>query len=412
MFKKSRIKIVASIMFILVLLHIGTLGVIYITSYMDVYQKNQGMLERYAEEYIPGGIPGVEKPPPGKMPPEPSNTDNRFNLSTFYSVAIDNSGDVIRVDKGENTLYSDEYLTEIAEEFVDGGKHRGTSGNFVYLIEENESYTLVALMDNTLVSDSITTLFRYTMIFGGCVIVILFFLSQYLARRIVRPLEESYQKQKQFISDAGHELKTPISVVNANGEMLLREIGENKWLSNIQYENSRMAALVNQLLELARTEKVSANMCKVDLSRLVMGGTLPFESIAFDRGLKLSYSVEEGIAVNGNSDQLGQLVSILLDNALEHSMDGGTITISLKKERNSAVLSVLNQGEAIPEEERSEIFERFYRGDMSRTGGSNHYGLGLAIAKAIVITHRGKISVSCDNNITEFSVVIPFGHVN
>lgn len=409
MFKKSRIKIVASIMFILVLLHIGTLGVIYITSYVDVYHKNQGMLERYAVEYSLGG--SVQKPPPGKMPPEPSNTDNRFNLSTFYSVAIDKSGDVIRVDKGENSLYSDEYLTEIAEAFVAGGKLRGTSGNFVYLIEGKESYTLVALMDNTLVSDSITTLFRYTLLFGSCVIVILFFLSQYLAKRIVQPLEESYQKQKQFISDAGHELKTPISVVNANSEMLSREIGENKWLSNIQYENSRMASLVNQLLELARTENVSASMSKVDFSRLVVGGTLPFESIVFERGLILDYSVEEGITVYGNGDQLGQLVSILLDNALEHSMDGGTIRISLKRERNSAILSVSNLGEPIPEEQRIQIFERFYRGDMSRTGGANHYGLGLAIAKAIVTAHRGKIAVSCNDNITEFSATIPSGHI-
>ena len=408
MFKKSRIKIVASIMFILALLHIGTLGVIYITSYMDVYHKNQGMLERYAEEY-PGG--NVQKPPPGKMPPEPNNTDNRFNLSTFYSVAIDKSGNVFRVDKGENSLFSDEYLTEIAEEYVDGGKLRGTSGNFVYLIEEKESYTLVALMDNTLVSDSITTLFRYTLLFGSCVIVILFFLSQYLAKRIVQPLEESYQKQKQFISDAGHELKTPISVVNANSEMLSREIADNKWLANIQYENSRMASLVNQLLELARTENVSANMSKVDFSRLVVGGTLPFESIVFDRGFTLNYSVEEGITVYGNGDQLGQLVSILLDNALEHSIDGGTISISLQRERNSAILSVSNLGEPIPEEQRTLIFERFYRADISRTGGANHYGLGLAIAKAIVTAHRGKIAVTCNDNITEFSAIIPFGHI-
>ena len=121
-------------------------------------------------------------------------------------------------------------------------------------------------MDNRIINESMNTLLRYTIIFGSITITVMFFLAVYLAKRIVKPLEESYQKQKQFISDAGHELKTPIAVVNANAEMLQRDIGENQWLANIQYENERMRLLVGQLLELARTENVQPQTARLDLT--------------------------------------------------------------------------------------------------------------------------------------------------
>ena len=166
--------------------------------------------------------------------------------------------------------------------------------------------------------------------------VLFFFLSVFLARKIVNPLEESYQKQKQFISDAGHELKTPVSVVSANAELLSREIGDNQWLQNIQYENERMGMLVGQLLDLARTENVTPQMEHIDFSRLVAGESLPFESVAFEKGLTLNTNITSNIGVIGNSTQLKQLVSILLDNAIRHSKDQGEVWLTLTKEHGFA----------------------------------------------------------------------------
>ena len=240
-------------------------------------------------------------------------------------------------------------------------------------------------------------------------LVFVFFCSLNLANRIVAPLEESYQKQKQFISDAGHELKTPIAVISANAEMLGRECGESKWLSNINFENERMAGLVSQLLELARTEQTMPVMDEVDFSQTVTGGILPFESVAFEHGLTLDCDIEEGLRLSGNVGQLGQLVSILVDNAIFHAAPETAVTVSLKRERRSAVLSVANEGGEIPPEQREQIFERFYRRDRARSGGSGRYGLGLAIAKAIVLAHKGNISVTCKEGITKFSVSIPMG---
>lgn len=262
-------------------------------------------------------------------------------------------------------------------------------------------------MDNTVINESAMTLFRYTLIFGGVALVLFFFLSVFLARKIVNPLEESYQKQKQFISDAGHELKTPVSVVSANAELLSREIGDNQWLQNIQYENERMGMLVGQLLDLARTENVTPQMEHIDLSRLVAGEALPFESVAFEKGLVLNSNIANGIGVEGNSAQLKQIVSILLDNAIRHSKERGEVWLTLTKEHGFAKLSVINKGDEIPEEQRSKIFERFYRVDTARNGEDKHYGLGLAIAKAIATSHKGYIEVGCFDGFVEFKVQIP-----
>ena len=262
-------------------------------------------------------------------------------------------------------------------------------------------------MDNTIMQESMTTLFRYTLVFGSIAIIALFFVAVYLARRIVKPLEESYQKQTQFISDAGHELKTPVSVVNANAELLAKKIGNNQWLANIQYENERMGKLVGQLLELARTENVTVKTEHLDFSHLVGGEALPFESLVFEKGLLLNCDIENSLIVNGNSIQLKQLVSILLDNAIHHGSGGKEVTLQLKKEHSSAKLSVINDGNPIPAEQQKLLFDRFYRVDSVRNSEDKHYGLGLAIAKAIVSAHKGKISVACYDGKVEFSVLLP-----
>lgn len=408
MFKKSRKKIVAAIMSILTLLWVGTLCVIYISSYFEVATTNQEMLKEHAEQYM------LEKPLGGAFDPMkpfpdrgPHFDTNQFKLSTFYSVAISYENNVIEVRNDDAAVYTDAELKKAARQVLKKSDTNGVIDNLVYYKMDKGGYTLVSFMDNTIIRESMNTLFRYTLIFGGVAILALYFLAAYLAKRIVTPLEESYQKQKQFISDAGHELKTPVSVVSANAELLSREIGDNQWLANIQYENERMGKLVGQLLELARTENVKPQMEYLDLSRLVAGGVLPFESVAYENGLTLNSQITDGIIALGNSTQLSQLVSILIDNAIRHSQNGKEVFISLTHTRSTAVLSVVNDGEPIPQEQIAQLFERFYRADEARNGEDKHYGLGLAIAKAIVEAHHGKIEVSCFDGKVCFAIQLP-----
>ena len=421
MFRQSRIKIVAAIMSILVCLFLGTLAVIYVSSYIEVSASNYAMLQKHSDMYrLPDSNNGGNHSnrPPNLFEPLPNGSKNEpggkhfengpaFQLSTFYSVAVADDGSILETDASTGDLYRKETLEQYAAAILKEGKDRGTTGNLIFLVTKHSGYMLVAFMDNTIMQESMTTLFRYTLVFGGVALVALFFVAVYLAGRIVKPLEESYQRQKQFISDAGHELKTPISVVSANAELLSREIGNSQWLSNIQYENERMGNLVCQLLDLARTENVTLQAEQLDLSRLVAGGALPFESIAFEKGLTLNAKIAENIFVNGNSGQLSQLVAILIDNAIRHGQPSQDIEVLLTETRSNAVLSVINGGDPIPNDIKEQLFERFYRADEARTGATKHYGLGLAIAKAITEAHHGKIDVSCFDGKVCFTVRLP-----
>ena len=414
MFNKSRKKIVAAIMSILVLLWVGTLGVIYASSYFEMKKQNEQMLQSHAQMYNlpnafdqmmppngprPDGNPGFK---PGFDPESP-----KFQLSTFYSVAVSDKGEILEIKNDSPTVYASDDLAQMAKDIIKDGKSTGTKYNLTFLKTDKNGYVLVVFMDNTVVNESAMTLFRYTLIFGGVALVVFFFLSRFLAKKIVAPLEESYQKQRQFISDAGHELKTPVSVVSANAELLSRALGDNQWLQNIQYENERMGLLVGQLLDLARTENVTPQMEYIDFSRLVAGEMLPFESVAFEKGLVLNSNITNGITVEGNSTQLKQLTSILLDNAIRHSKPDGEVRLTLTKDHGIAEISVINKGDEIPAEHRERIFERFYRMDTARNGEDKHYGLGLAIAKAIVNAHHGHIEVLCYNGLVEFRASIP-----
>lgn len=416
MFKKSKRKIVVAIMSILICLFLGTLAVIYVASYFEVSNANYDRLEHHAEMYVLTDHvnedrfhdlpPGWMEPIPGVKPDRRFDNDPSFRLSTFYSVAVSDNGLIIATDISDRETYDEATLEKYADDILKSGKQRGTKDSLVYLVEPKNGYTLIAFMDNTVMQDSMSTLFRYTLIFGSVALIALFFLARYLAKRIVDPLEQGYQKQKQFISDAGHELKTPVSVVSANAELLSRELGDNQWLANIQYENERMGKLVSQLLELARTEDVKPQMEHLDFSRLVAGGVLPFESVAFENGLLLNTQIADGVTLMGNSTQLSQLISILVDNAIRHGQGGKEILVSLTQGRNTAVLSVINAGEPIPQEKMAQLFERFYRADEARNGTDNHYGLGLSVAKAIVEAHHGKIEARCYNGLVEFRATI------
>ncbi len=412
-FQRSRRQIVTVVMAGFLLLFVVTLAMIYFLSYQELYRENQDMLEIYIDQYHENGNPSqtqrTQEAPKETGRPEqndpPDHDSTRFLLSSFYSIAFDEDGDLLSADLGSETLYTESQLSETAEYLVETGQSEGTYGNFVYCVDKEEAYTLVVFMDSTLISDSFTTLFRYALLLGSIMVVVLFLCAIALARWIIRPLEESDRRQRQFLSDAGHELKTPVSVVEANAELLEREIGENKWLHNIRSESKRMAGLVSELLALVRVERETPQMEPLNLSRLVLGGVLPFESVAFEQGRNLEYQIDEDIIIPGNASQLSQLVSILMDNALSHGAGAGNITIQLQQGKTEAILTISNPG-FIPEQDREEIFVRFFRRDANRSD-TGHYGLGLTIAKNIVTAHQGSIRVTCSDERVFFVIALP-----
>ena len=282
MFGKTKRRIVFTVVFSLLALLAVTLATIYLSNRFTMRRENEAMLKTYVERYVPAGRPGrpdssqsgfqpdgsqsgfqPDGSQPGGQPggsrePHggrgPFDDESRFSLSTFYSVAYSETGDVIAVNNGNRAMQSDETLLETASRILEKGKKSGRTGSVTYLVEERDGTTLVAMIDGTLGEANLRTLLAEMLIIGAAAMAVLLVISVFIARRIVKPLEENDMRQKRFISDAGHELKTPIAVVSANSELLRREIGENEWLSNIDYENERMSDLVKQLLALSKAE--------------------------------------------------------------------------------------------------------------------------------------------------------------
>ena len=411
MFKKAKQKIVVSIMAVLIGLFAGILTLIYASSYVSVSRQNYAMLEQRAK--IINGAERKGEKSENKGNGKRLHNDNleigkgklfkgnrKIELETFYSVILNSNGNTYVSDNGAAGIYSENELITLAQKVKD--KSKGNIGNLVFLVTLREDQTVVLFMDNTIFRDSFTRLFNFTLIFGLAAIIVFFFVSNIIAGKIVKPMEQSYLKQKQFTSDAGHELKTPVAAVNANIEILRREIGENQWLNNISFENKRMEQLVLELLELANNENTKMQMEQLDFSKMVTGAILPLEAAAYEKNIVFKTDIDEQIIIQGNKAKLEQLVTILVDNAVSHT-EKGEVQIHLNRQKDKTVLSITNPGAEIPVLEREKIFERFYRIDDAHAS-DGHFGLGLAIAKSIVQAHNGIINVNCPPDLVCFTV--------
>ena len=422
MFNKTRRRIVFTVVFSLLILMTVTLATIYISNRVALQKESEEMLRTYVQRYSldeqqngpdgekpdgsRDGRPDMQDGKPGPRDGEPGRNEPRFQLSTFYSVAYSENNEVLSVNNGNFALQSEESLLQITDQILKSGRTGGRTGNMTYLVEKRDGYTLVAMIDGTINSSNQTLLIKQMLIIGGAALVVLAVVSVFLAKRIVKPLEENDKRQKQFVSDAGHELKTPIAVISANSELLKRDVGENEWLSNIDYENERMSELVKQLLMLSKAENKDIPKQTLDLSKLTDGEVLPFESLAFEKGKQINSDIEPGMYVKGNPNQLRQLVSILLDNALSHGT-GDVIELTLKRERHNANLTVTNEAAQMSADQLSHLFDRFYRTDEARNEDGSHYGLGLSIAKAVADAHGGHIIAAYKDGKAVFTALIP-----
>lgn len=280
--------------------------------------------------------------------------------------------------------------------------------DYLYTIGEQPSGTYVAVMDtsNSVESAMIQRLYVLSLLISLLCLVLLYPICYFLSRWVTRPTEQAFTQQKQFISDAGHELKTPLSIISINAKVLEKEVGQSKHMDYIQSEIGRMHRLISQLLTLAKMEGNPMQTVKTtfSLSDAIFQVALPFESVAFEKHITFDLDVAEDIMTTGQSDQIAQVAIILLDNAFKYTKD--TVRISLKKQGKHKVLEVYNNGAPINQEELPYIFQRFYRCDKSRTSAEG-YGLGLSIAKSIVDAHHGTIDAhSVDTRGVCFRVVL------
>ena len=331
------------------------------------------------------------------------------SLSNSYTIWLNEDGSVAEWTSDRQELYSDEQIEQLAAQIWSGGQTRGCVGSQFYQMQSRPNGAMLVVIDARSEMANIRTLLMETVAVTALAFLALALGAVLLIRRMIRPVEDAFTRQRQFVWDASHELKTPLAVISANADVLAGEIGENEYLGYIRSEVTRTNHLVENLLTLARMDKASQNvqMARFDLSRALLSVALPFESTVFEAGKRLEMDIPEGIVCRGNEEMVKQLVVILLSNALKYSDDGGVIRLSLAAKGNRRVVVVHNTGEPIPKEAQEHIFDRFYRVDASHNREKQGNGLGLAIAQQIVQQHRGKITVdNAPDRGTAFTVVL------
>ena len=352
------------------------------------------------EKIIPDMKPDIK--------PDDINKNIKFMDSTIYTVLINDDNSIKEVINHSNNNISDTKINSIAKNILDKDNIKELYIGNLYF--NNYSYKYVSgdsltILDNTKIRSSLILSLEISIIIFVILELIIYFITKLLTKYITEPVNNIFKKQKEFIEDASHELKTPLSVIIASTEALENDYNE-KWINNIKYEGERMNNLIINMLELAKSEH-EETITKVNnnLSKIVELSILSMEVKAYEDNVKIKYDIENDINMLLDEVSIKELLSILIDNAIKYSYKNSTINISLKSNGNNIVLLVKNKGDNISSEDRDKIFERFYRVDKSRNRNNNRYGLGLAIAKNIVLNHNGEISVESDNHITTFKVV-------
>ncbi len=344
-------------------------------------------------------------------PPKDYEKGNiKFLDSIVYTVLIDENNNIKEVINHSNNDIDSNDIKQKAKTILNTKDLKTTYTGFLYLSDYSYHYEIgdsLIILDNKNVKQQLLYSLYISLFIFTILEILAFLISKLITDWITIPVRNTFDKQKQFIADASHELKTPLSVILASSEALEEDPKETKWIKNIQNEANRMNTLITDLLNLAASEKKELfDIKENNLSKVVELSVLTFEGKAYEKEIKLEYNIEENIITKFDENNIRQLVEILLDNAIEHSKKENTVYLSLCITDGQIKLEVTNEGSEIPKGEEEKIFERFYRVDKSRNRKTSRYGLGLAIAKNIVLNHNGEITASSKDNTTTFKVLL------
>lgn len=328
----------------------------------------------------------------------------------YFILQISAQGDLIATGGGYYDLSDENFLKDLVDASSADSAPTGVikEYNLRYYRANTPVTQLLVYADTSSEQATLRNLLRNCIFIGIACFLAFFYISFLLAGWMVRPVEKAWNQQRQFIADASHELKTPLTVIMTNAELLQSPDYDREsraaFSSHILVMSRQMRSLVEQMLELARADSIQSDpvFSSVDLSQLVSYAVLPFEPIFFEKGLALETEIVENIVINGDPSQLRQVLDILLDNAGKYSRERGKIWVTLRNRgKGHCLLTVANEGMEISQEELPHLFKRFYRADeaRSRTGS---FGLGLSIAESIVLRHKGKIWAESGKRINTF----------
>ncbi|MFQ6871713.1 sensor histidine kinase [Romboutsia timonensis] len=270
-------------------------------------------------------------------------------------------------------------------------------------------------MERSQYDNMLFQLLKTLVLIGFISLIVLLFISIYLTNKSIVPIKETFEKQKQFIADASHELKTPLAIIKTNTSLVLSHPydtikNQSKWINYINLQTDRMSELISEMLSLAKMDAAENKLplSPINISKIVESMILMFDAVIYENNIELETNISKNLFINGNKESLKKLFSIIMDNAIKHTNKNGNITVSLFSDKNKVKMIIRNTGEGIEPEHLERIFERFYRVDSSRDRETGGYGLGLSIASSIVKQHKGKIYAKSNiGEFTSFIVEIP-----
>lgn len=405
MIKKLRRKFIVITMCSIAVVLGSIIGIINFWNYHEINQKGEALLTMLSNNYgrFPDTVYHQRSLKPVISPEAPYTT-------RYFNVVMDKEGTIVSVNTGKIIAVSTNVAARYASRLFKQGKTEGVIENYKYKRINYFGNQMYIFLDFGMELSTFYSFFLVSIVVSVIGMLLVFILVVLFSKILVIPAAESYEKQKRFITDASHEIKTPLAIIDANTEVLEMENGENEWTQSIKNQIRRLSTLTEKLVFLSRMDEESTvlSMESFSMSNAVFEIGKSFEAMAAVQEKILYLEIADNISCYGNETALRQLVSILLDNALKYSDEHGTIVVSLWKAEKKVELTVKNTVDFVPQGKLDMLFERFYRLDHSRNSESGGYGIGLSVAKAIVTAHKGKITArSDDGKLIIFSIMIP-----
>lgn len=400
MIRKLRIKFICVIMAMVMVLMGIVLGVVIYFTAQSLEIQSVSMMRAVASIPFEKGKPG----------PHPVHEDPPL----AFVVQIGEGGEIVVVENGGSFVPSDgDFIQRVVQRVLDSGRESGKLRklNLRFLKSPNPLGITIVFADTRTEDATMRILVYGSILLYVAAMLIFLIITVKLSRWIVRPVATAWEQQRQFVADASHELKTPLSVIMTNAELMQNEDASEereKLAGNILAMTYQMRSLVENMLEMARVDNGTVKMqfVPLDFSQLITDAVLSFRLLYEEKALPLRWEIPEGICLSGSENHLYQVMDVLLDNALKYSSPDGEVRVTLANSGRNCLLSVASPGEAISKEDLKNIFKRFYRGDKARAINGS-YGLGLSIAESIVDAHKGKIWAESEKGINTFFVQLP-----
>ena len=328
------------------------------------------------------------------------------NYSDGYFTVTYGDGGEVTVNNEKSPSISEKQAKSLAESALSQEKTKGFTGTFRYMVSDKGTGRMVAILDCSQSLYSVRDFLFISIGISAFSILVVFFVLSIISESIVRPISEGYEKQKRFITDAGHDIKTPLTVINADAELLEMEIGENEWLSDIKKQTARLTSLTSDLIYLSKMEeKHTTPHTDFPLSEAAEEVISSFSAPAITKGITLDSYVDPALYYKGHEDSMRKLLTLLIDNAIKYSPEGETVGISVRKQGRTVTIKVSNHAPGLSNKAVQHMFDRFYRSDASRSS-SGGFGIGLSVAKAIVSSHKGRIYANKQRDLLVIDVIL------